>query len=1298
MMSSTTATATTTPQPSQIPTSHLLIYNAHNGSTVKIPKPVRFHSIGAFKSFLYESFSDYLLGGVENIFLLTSFGIKFNFNMINELNDVYVYDKRLFSPSPSSSQILELYFHNNSDTNQQGTVAPKKPQPPSIRPITNSKSLQEMTENLKIIQTWSSQSVLSNCKELETQIKATVRQINIIFKCFNIIFHFGTNFISGIEKNFNSYFNYIKLTNMKTLHRSWQQYHRNLVKNFPLVTIGALTPGDSSKSVNIKLADLLDVNKLQLSLAYIASNLPKVVNKFNDMSSIINSVNEEKLDIDRVIEQLRNESINRFKDHEERTSHTNSKLSVLIRDIAEQLDDISNNSNTQNIELTYNNIVNGKQIEMLGYSNQLFDIYSELQLFRKKIGRESLNVFGGIANLQMRMVALKDELRSITEENGHAIKKNSANNIFHESPDNEISFEIINRIKKEEDYLSLTIDLPLLFGFMLIEKRRQYEWYDFYSKGVVKNISEQLSIMIEYEKVFRKLWIKKFGGFLSLLGAASDVAAIPGGGGLLYPKLPSIDVTLVNGEMEDDEFGNILKDILINRVDVLNYIDALKKYLIASATAAPTSKNFHTILEKNFQDLVKSTSNMKKVTKLVSSISTLTSPNSDEINNSKLDNQLMAISQHGKKLGNGGVAKEKSVDLDNDLNVIKGLKSRINKLENLLHQQQYKNLSQWPVTRGMSGNNATENGNMGNGSNMGKLSLIVDRKDFSSSRTNPTVFLQKTTPTPPSPIGENGSGRTVLDASTTIDKHLDNIRLRKENNEISQEIKRLHADNQSKDEIIRKLQNEINSLREKEREANEKVVEVTLREISFQKSQREKDEKISSLQTEIGKYLTMNNDKFEEAMKLNKIIDSTREDLKEFRLKYESLREEVKDSNDMKNDLLSNMSAKESEFAKERSTLEEEIKALKGKLEEVTDDYEDLMELTQSKQKHNEQLISELNFIGNQLVYKIKEVLSMSYNFYYDFCLVLESMGLLLVREFNEAKKIEELKIIRVKGLRSKSKDKEKDRTTTLLDDHEATAPAPQKPSSKVVESLSKLVTWVNEIQLDQPQESPALEGIENVDGNEEAEEIQSKDISIPDSPQNLQIIKTFKENFEGTNSKFNELFENLQYPPIGNIDLDSSMNTTSHTAFVAAISKRFRDVEGFAKKLTKENRSKMHEINKLSTKMANKISMNDFQIGDLVLFLPTRIDHMSEFEENFQLWAAFNFRSPHYFLKVYDDRESGKEEKFIHNLKDKDWMVGRIVDITSHLVSEDSGEENPFQLSDGVSWFYVEAKEVDLA
>ena len=134
------------------------------------------------------------------------------------------------------------------------------------------------------------------CREL-------IQQINVIFKCLNTIFQFATNFTNEIEKNFSNFFNYVKLINYKTLHKSWITNYKNL-KTFPTFKID---------NENIKLSDFLEVDRLQSSADYIEKFLPLIVNKLNELKQVIETVNEEKLTVDKFIETSRNESISNFK-------------------------------------------------------------------------------------------------------------------------------------------------------------------------------------------------------------------------------------------------------------------------------------------------------------------------------------------------------------------------------------------------------------------------------------------------------------------------------------------------------------------------------------------------------------------------------------------------------------------------------------------------------------------------------------------------------------------------------------------------------------------------------------------------------------------------------------------------------------------------------------------------------------------------------------------------------------------------------------------------------------------------
>ena len=155
----------------------------------------------------------------------------------------------------------------------------------------------------------------------------------------------------------------------------------------------------------------------------------------------------------------------------------------------------------------------------------------------------------------------------------------------------------------------------------------------------------------------------------------------------------------------------------------------------------------------------------------------------------------------------------------------------------------------------------------------------------------------------------------------------------------------------------------------------------------------------------------------------------------------------------------------------------------------------------------------------------------------------------------------------------------------------------------------------------------------------------------------------------------------------IGQFDLD---------AFSDAIIKRVKEAEHMARRWQREAKAYREKSHRYHGEAHEKIAYKSFKEGDLALFLPTAKNNAT------RPWAAFNVNAPHYFLK---EQES-------HKLKTKDWLLARIskveervVDLsrsTSSLhanpsVASDTAsveDENPFELSDGLRWYLLEASE----
>lgn len=166
----------------------------------------------------------------------------------------------------------------------------------------------------------------------------------------------------------------------------------------------------------------------------------------------------------------------------------------------------------------------------------------------------------------------------------------------------------------------------------------------------------------------------------------------------------------------------------------------------------------------------------------------------------------------------------------------------------------------------------------------------------------------------------------------------------------------------------------------------------------------------------------------------------------------------------------------------------------------------------------------------------------------------------------------------------------------------------------------------------------------------------------------------------------------------IASLDLD---------AFSETIAGRYKKVEGDYRTMTKQARAYREKYYRARDEAAEKIAFRSFKSGDLALFLPTR-------NQATRPWAAFNVGAPHYFLREHDS----------HKLATRDWLLARISKVEERIVdlsrstagsaTENGGRtsslsgnvsnddtslnepdsENPFELSDGLRWYLLDAVE----
>lgn len=161
---------------------------------------------------------------------------------------------------------------------------------------------------------------------------------------------------------------------------------------------------------------------------------------------------------------------------------------------------------------------------------------------------------------------------------------------------------------------------------------------------------------------------------------------------------------------------------------------------------------------------------------------------------------------------------------------------------------------------------------------------------------------------------------------------------------------------------------------------------------------------------------------------------------------------------------------------------------------------------------------------------------------------------------------------------------------------------------------------------------------------------------------------------------------------------LKEDLQTFDINIFHEAIIKRIKDAEHLARKWQREARGCREKAHRAQSEAHEKIAYRSFKEGDLALFLPTR-------NQATRPWAAFNVGAPHYFLREQDS----------HKLRSRDWLLARISKIEERMVDLSRSinavngdrrslgdasdgtsfeDENPFELSDGLRWYLLDAAE----
>lgn len=387
----------------------------------------------------------------------------------------------------------------------------------------------------------------------------------------------------------------------------------------------------------------------------------------------------------------------------------------------------------------------------------------------------------------------------------------------------------------------------------------------------------------------------------------------------------------------------------------------------------------------------------------------------------------------------------------------------------------------------------------------------------------------------------------------------------------------------------------------------------------------------------------------------------------------------------MKSDLFANIRVKEQEFNNERRIFNEEIAELKGKVDDLEIEVEsesdraiafekqasNLQSEVETMKKATEQAefkltalnrtIEEKTSIENkylklearfELLYsRAKDISQRLFTSYKRSCDTLECLGLQASKELDENGELISMKIQRVKGLGRRSSA----RNSSMGEESGVLETAGANDIGGGVQIDPNVLYWLDAYYNESDDEYAC----------DPAEDVLGDNNSLLTSVSSV-ATKHKRKLSTGRELRYRKFIDSVY------MDYD---------LFKDSVTKRFNDVEHLARKLQKEARSYRERAHMSEQQNRQKLAFKTFQKGDLALFLPTRDQTRDP-----NPWAAFNVGAPHFFLKPSEELQ----------LENREWLVGRITNMEERVVdraSERDGD-NPFELSDGLRWHLIEAKE----
>ncbi|KAI0464228.1 oligomeric, coiled-coil, peripheral membrane protein [Komagataella kurtzmanii] len=1291
--------------------SQMDIYNSITGIRVSAI-PYNFNSYDQFKQYISASFGI----APADLFLLTAFGIKLKFSMImnGDVREVYVFDRRFYDGQQMVDDKLDTALESLNQCEMLNMIKPMRSPLENadilrfvsyLKDITNRPNLSTedldlnklrlVLNSLKRSSGWAA-ALLSDLKKTNYYKKVNEevlcdnkKEIEIILISHNALIQYTNLMFKTLEKSFNESVDSLIMLQEQSLLENWKSYYQIL------------------KGVHFKgnyvLSDLLDEKMLENVAADSKALMGNVNEKLTRLRSRIDSeIISKRAMINDLYESLKKKYLDvpnlNSNSRTENDSDTLNRLTELVNQVVKDskelpiLDELLTTSGGNSTTLSAESV---KKINVLvsvfeTHSSTIIPQITELsnKLYDEKV--EALNL-----KQDLQRTLLSDTIHKIV---GVQLSILKATNLINNDLSKNISNLDFNELK-----MSIVKDLPLVFGLWLAGNLKKLKWLENFNKVAFK-ANEILEMLKFIESNYRSKWIDGFSKtnpcvnsnqgqrILALqinedlkqqfvrdhlassrivLKTGSNVPTPGGSKGNSRAPTPEHDPhpphlnainKLLHNFNKDYNFGNLRQaseEVVRTHSPATKRDDRFGNQFWLTLIDNITTEDFYHYIDSLKENKV----NIKVIKQLEKNLTDLGLGRIYESSNDKV------ISAGGGTIG--------------------PLNSQDTSYMNLL-KKFLKNFEINDVTIQINISTLeTENGNnnekekepsfsnhellQGYQRRVKKLESLLYQQSLHQSGPPPINMAY-----PPIRDYQQRSSANLMTSATATEMLMDtharihdtDMKQKRENvNEIQvlqTRIEQLQAklEQTSKERDDEREQNEILHLklmkRDEEGDEDEKINGLVAANHQLQiqlEALQKQNQELQSLQERNNNEIQASQEREIEALK-KQVAQLTEEktqmsDEKDrLDLSNEHWKTQYEEAAMMKKDLLDNMTAQEQEYKNELKTHIKEIEDLKVKVENLEDEEANLIEIKEnyeSKLAENESHFEELESIIKSLYGKLRLVIERTFQNVVTVCLMLEAIGLLMKRDeqYEENDPSNGIRIHRVKGLRSRR------RSTTS----KAASPAGNDEilelSSQIVAEADKQLVYFHQ---------------------EPVKELES-----------LETVLDFK---------FNQDFDKF-----------TRLTYMDQKLLVESVTKRFKDVEQLARKLQKESNYSKTEIDGLIKEVNTRISIKDFKVGDLVLFLPTRDDTINmnmtntveavnrrastvASFETYQPWAAFNVGAPHYFL-INDVSKI--------DLNGRDWVLARIESMEEHKVTREGHRRNfgnPYNLNPDAVWYGVRAKE----